>query len=82
MDKLVALQHFDIRFNKVKPSLPHSMVGMRNLTRMNVRGNGISELNMAALLYLEFLNCSDNGLRSLVLNEGPVKDVIAKNNCK
>jgi Leucine-rich repeat (LRR) protein len=78
----MTLQHFDIRFNKVKPTLPHSMIGMRNLTRMNIRGNGISEMNMAELPFMEFLNCSDNALRSLALNEGPIIDVIAKNNCK
>ncbi len=56
------------------------MLGMRNLMRFNVRGNGVSEINMADLPYLEVLNCSDNSLRSLVLNEGPITNLTAKNN--
>ena len=74
------LQHFDIRFNKIKTKLPRSILGMRNLTRLNIRGNGLGEINMAELLYLEFLNCSDNALRLLYLNEGPLNNLIARNN--
>ena len=74
------LQHFDIRFNKVRSKLPHSVLGLRSLMRLNVRGNGMSEINMGQLLYLEFLNCSDNALRSLILNEGPITNLTAKNN--
>ncbi len=79
---LESLQHFDIRFNKVKPKLPRSMLGLRNLMRLNIRGNGVSEINMADLPYLEVLNCSDNSLRSLALNEGPITNLTAKNNRK
>ena len=56
------------------------MLGMRNLVRLNVRGNGVNELNMADLPYMEVLNCSDNALRSLALNEGPITNLLAKNN--
>ena len=44
------------------------------------RGNGISELNTRQLLYLELLNCSENSLRSLALNEGPLRTLIARSN--
>ena len=77
-----SLQHFDIRFNNIKTRLPNSVLGMRNLVRLNMKGSGISDINMAHLLYLEFLNCSDNALRSLALNEGPMQSLIARNNSK
>ncbi len=80
IESMETLQHFDIRFNKVKSGLPPSAVRMRNLTRLNIRGNGIKKVDMTQLLYLEFFNCSDNLLRLLALNEGPMKILIAKNN--
>lgn len=80
--KMTVLQHLDVRFNKIRSKLPRSVLGMRNLVRLNCRGNGMSEINTAELLYLEFLNCSDNAFRSLSLNEGPITNLIARNNSK
>ena len=66
--------------NKIKSKLPDSMAELRNLVRLNVQGNGLSELNMKKVPYLEVLNCSDNALRSLEVQEGPLTVLTAKSN--
>jgi len=76
------LQHLDIRFNKVKGQLPASILSLRSLLRLNIRGNKITEISTAHLPLLETLNCSEAALRSLSLTEGPLKTLIAKGNSK
>ena len=66
--------------NKLKSKLPGSIEEVRNLVRLNVQGNSLSELNMKRLPYLEVLNCSENALRSLEVEEGPLTVLTAKSN--
>lgn len=80
INQMDMLQHLDIRFNKIKKDLPSSMLTLRNLMRLNVRGNRITGLDTAKLPLLETLNCSEAALRSLAIMEGPIKSLIAKTN--
>ena len=66
--------------NKLKSKLPGSIEEVRNLVRLSIQGNGLSELNMKRLPYLEVLNCSENALRSLEVQEGPLTVLTAKSN--
>ena len=58
------------------------MIELAKLTRLNLRGTGLHEVNMGHLPYLEDLNCADNCLRSLLLQEGPIQSVMAANNSR
>ncbi len=59
-----------------------SVLSLRNLLRLNLRGNKVTEVNTARLPLLEILNCSETSLRTLSLPEGPLKSLIAHNNSK
>ena len=80
LHRIANLQHFDIRLNKIKCGLPHSTAELRNLVRLNIQGNGFPEINTRRLPFLELLNCSENALRSLEIQEGPLTILMAKNN--
>ena len=82
LNRVQSLRHFDIRLNKLKGRLPQSLEDLPLLLRLNVRGNRLSEVSTAHTPHLELLNCTDNSLRTLTVNEGPVKIITARNNSK
>lgn len=80
LHRIATLQHFDMRLNRLKQSLPDVMEELSDLARLNVSGNGLSELNTDHVKHLQQLNCSDNSLKVLSIVEGPLKELAARNN--
>lgn len=56
------------------------MEELPELARLNISGNGLSEVNTDHVKHLLQLNCSDNSLRSLSIVEGPLRILAARNN--
>ena len=77
---ITSLQHFDVRLNKLRDRLPQTLGRLNSFIRLNVRGNGLSELDTTTLPYLELLNCSENALGFLNIGEGPLRVLSAKSN--
>ena len=74
------LRHLDYRLNQLKSRLPSSTQELPALSRLNLRGTDIRELDMKLLPFVEDLNCSDNKLKSLTLYESPLHTLTASNN--
>ena len=56
------------------------MEELPKLVRLNISGNGFSEVNTDHVRNLQQLNCSDNSLKVLSVIEGPLKELTARNN--
>ena len=80
LHRIETLQHFDMRLNRLKYSLPDVMEELPDLARLNISGNGLSEVNTDHVKHLQQLNCSDNSLKILSIVEGPLKELAARNN--
>ena len=80
LHRIATLQHFDMRLNRLKQSLPDVMEELSDLARLNISGNGLSEVNTDHIKHLQQLNCSDNSLKVLSIVEGPLKELAARNN--
>ena len=80
LHRIETLQHFDVRLNRLKHSLPDVMEELPELARLNISGNGLSEINTDHVKHLLQLNCSDNSLKTLSVIEGPLKELTARNN--
>ena len=77
---LEKLQHLDYRLNQLTSTLPSATRDLTKLTRLNVRGTNLREINPKDIPFVEELNCADNRWRYLVLYEGPLRSLIASNN--
>ena len=80
LHRIETLQHFDMRLNRLKHSLPDVMEELPDLARLNISGNALSEVNTDHVKHLQQLNCSDNSLKILSVIEGPLKELAARNN--
>ena len=80
LHRIETLEHFDMRLNQLKHSLPDVMEELPSLTRFNVSGNGLTELNTDHVKHLLQLNCNDNSLKSLSVVDGPLRLLTARNN--
>jgi Leucine-rich repeat (LRR) protein len=69
-----------MRLNRLRHSLPDVMEELPDLARLNISGNGLSEVNTDHVKHLQQLNCSDNSLKILSIVEGPLKELAARNN--
>ena len=74
------LRHLDYRLNTLKAPPPSTTRDLSSLSKLNLRGTNIREINTKYFPVVEELNCADNRLRNLVLFEGPLKTLIATNN--
>ena len=76
------LEVLDLRMNEIEGSLPQSISLLPRLSRLNVSHNGISELSLSHLPVLSSLTCSNNKLKKLELHEGPMRTLVARENCE
>ncbi|KAL5466748.1 hypothetical protein EMCRGX_G030897 [Ephydatia muelleri] len=72
------LQLLDLRLNKLTAGF--SQVN-NQISKLNVRGNSITELDVKNLENLQYLNCADNGLSLVALGNHPQMQIlVARNN--
>ena len=56
------------------------MEELPQLARLNISGNGLTEVNTGHVKHLLQLNCNDNSLRTLSVVDGPLRILTARNN--
>lgn len=72
------LQLLDVRLNKLTSGFSQAN---KQIMRLNLRGNSITDIDTINLECLQYLNCADNNLSSLSLGNHPQMQIlVARNN--
>ena len=76
------LETLDMRMNDIEGPLPKAMSLLPRLSRLNISDNRISDISMSHLPVMTSLYCSNNKLETLELHEGPLRVLMARENCE
>lgn len=78
--RLLRVKHVDLRLNKISRLLPDEPDFLRHVSQLDVRDNGLTELDAALFPRLEVLHCERNRLSSLRLKGCMLKGLYAAHN--
>ncbi|CAL1542510.1 unnamed protein product [Lymnaea stagnalis] len=76
------IKKIDLRLNQLQlmPTEMARFQSIEHVTHMDIRENQVTDLDIRAIRYLEYLNCQDNNMRSLQLNGTSLKNIYAAHN--
>ncbi|XP_055722648.1 PH domain leucine-rich repeat-containing protein phosphatase 1-like [Salvelinus fontinalis] len=78
--RLLRFKHVDLRLNKIRVVVPDEPDLLRHVTQLDVRDNGLEELDASLFLHLEVLHCERNHIVTLKAKGSMLKAVYAQNN--
>lgn len=76
------LEYLDLRLNCLSEEPPQCISFLPRLARLNLSHNSLPQLTLSHYPALVTLNCSCNQLREIELQEGPLRILIARENCE
>ncbi|KAK6302733.1 hypothetical protein J4Q44_G00270880 [Coregonus suidteri] len=78
--RLLRVKHVDLRLNKIRVVVPDEPDLLRHVTQLDVRDNGLEELDASLFPRLEVLHCERNHIATLKAKGSMLKAVYAQNN--
>uniref|UniRef100_A0A8C8JNH2 PPM-type phosphatase domain-containing protein n=1 Tax=Oncorhynchus tshawytscha TaxID=74940 RepID=A0A8C8JNH2_ONCTS len=78
--RLLRVKHVDLRLNKIRVVVPDEPDLLRHVTQLDVRDNGLEELDASLFPRLEVLHCERNHIATLKVKGSVLKAVYAQNN--
>uniref|UniRef100_A0A4W5KIX5 protein-serine/threonine phosphatase n=1 Tax=Hucho hucho TaxID=62062 RepID=A0A4W5KIX5_9TELE len=78
--RLLRFKHVDLRLNKIRVVVPDEPDLLRHVTQLDVRDNGLEELDASLFPRLEVLHCERNHIATLKAKGSMLKAVYAQNN--
>eukprot|EP00063_Salmo_salar_P071671 XP_014046506.1 PREDICTED: PH domain leucine-rich repeat-containing protein phosphatase 1-like [Salmo salar] len=78
--RLLRVKHVDLRLNKIRVVVPDEPDLLRHVTQLDVRDNGLEELDASLFPRLEVLHCERNHIATLKVKGSMLKAVYAQNN--
>uniref|UniRef100_A0A8C8MP34 protein-serine/threonine phosphatase n=1 Tax=Oncorhynchus tshawytscha TaxID=74940 RepID=A0A8C8MP34_ONCTS len=78
--RLLRFKHVDLRLNKIRVVVPDEPDLLRHVTQLDVRDNGLEELDASLFPHLEVLHCERNHIVTLKAKGSMLKAVYAQNN--
>uniref|UniRef100_A0A4W5MEC3 PH domain leucine-rich repeat-containing protein phosphatase 2 n=1 Tax=Hucho hucho TaxID=62062 RepID=A0A4W5MEC3_9TELE len=78
--RLLRVKHVDLRLNKIRVVVPDEPDLLRHVTQLDVRDNGLEELDASLFPCLEVLHCERNHIATLKVKGSMLKAVYAQNN--
>uniref|UniRef100_A0A8C7S3Q9 PH domain leucine-rich repeat-containing protein phosphatase 2 n=1 Tax=Oncorhynchus mykiss TaxID=8022 RepID=A0A8C7S3Q9_ONCMY len=78
--RLLRVKHVDLRLNKIRVVVPDEPDLLRHVTQLDVRDNGLEELDASLFPRLEVLHCERNHIATLKVKGSVLKAIYAQNN--
>ncbi|XP_033837903.1 PH domain leucine-rich repeat-containing protein phosphatase 1 [Periophthalmus magnuspinnatus] len=78
--RLLRVKHIDLRLNKITLMVPDEPDLLRHVTQLDVRDNGLRELDASVFPRLEVLHCERNCIQSLKAKGTLLKGIYAASN--
>ncbi|KAM8838844.1 PH domain leucine-rich repeat-containing protein phosphatase 1 [Synchiropus picturatus] len=78
--RLLRVKHVDLRLNKISSMVPDEPDLLRHVTQLDLRDNGLTELDVSVFPRLEILHCERNSITSLKAKGCLLKAVYASSN--
>uniref|UniRef100_A0A3Q2PJX0 protein-serine/threonine phosphatase n=1 Tax=Fundulus heteroclitus TaxID=8078 RepID=A0A3Q2PJX0_FUNHE len=78
--RLLRVKHIDLRLNKISVMVPDEPDLLRHVTQLDVRDNGLTELDASIFPRLEVLHCERNHITCLKVKGALLKGIYASNN--
>ncbi|XP_030629329.1 PH domain leucine-rich repeat protein phosphatase 1 [Chanos chanos] len=78
--RLLHVRHVDLRLNQISRAIPDEPDFLRHVTQLDLRDNGLQELDAALFPRLEVLHCERNCLTRLRAKGNLLKGLYAANN--
>lgn len=76
------IKKIDLRLNQLQlmPTEMAKFQSIEHVTHMDIRENQVTDLDVRAIRYLEYLNCQHNNMRSLQINGTSLRNLYAAHN--
>ena len=74
------LEEFDVRYNNINVSLPHTLQGLKNLKMLRVNKNALSNIDTSLIQSVRKLECSCNDMEILCIGSSAASTMLAHRN--